>query len=267
MEYCSGGDLRELLDVIGVLEEWEAKVWFAEMCSAVHSLHSLNYIHRDLKPDNFFIDSRGHIKLGDFGLSASDKTPKKPKFSTETPSLRAPLSLDNFNTRFKTVIVQRRDTIITEPVITKNILLAYSVVGTPEFMSPEIIAQTENSKFSPLPNTTPGYSYEVDWWSLGCVFYTCILGAPPFSGDTTENIFKLIINWEQLLPRILGQYSDYMSKEFYNLLSGFLTEPTKRLGDSDFSKIRTHKFFGGLDWENLDQEKTVYIPLPSASDK
>jgi serine/threonine kinase 38 len=38
------------------------------MVLAIDSVHKMNYIHRDLKPDNILIDNKGHLKLSDFGL-------------------------------------------------------------------------------------------------------------------------------------------------------------------------------------------------------
>lgn len=35
----------------------------------VDALHRLGYVHRDLKPDNIMIDTNGHLRLTDFGLS------------------------------------------------------------------------------------------------------------------------------------------------------------------------------------------------------
>ncbi len=39
------------------------------MISAIEYIHKMNYIHRDTKPDNILLDSEGHVKISDFGLS------------------------------------------------------------------------------------------------------------------------------------------------------------------------------------------------------
>lgn len=77
MEYLPGGDLMNLFIKKDVLIEKYAKFYMAEMVLAIEAIHKMNYIHRDIKPDNILIDKNGHIKLSDFGLCAEyDITPK-----------------------------------------------------------------------------------------------------------------------------------------------------------------------------------------------
>ena len=49
--------------------EEDVKFYLAELALALDHLHSVGIIYRDLKPENILLDTEGHIKLTDFGLS------------------------------------------------------------------------------------------------------------------------------------------------------------------------------------------------------
>uniref|UniRef100_A0A0K0CTD0 non-specific serine/threonine protein kinase n=1 Tax=Angiostrongylus cantonensis TaxID=6313 RepID=A0A0K0CTD0_ANGCA len=66
MEYMPGGDLVNLMTTYDVPEKW-TRFYAAELVEALTALHSMGYIHRDVKPDNMLISRSGHIKLADFG--------------------------------------------------------------------------------------------------------------------------------------------------------------------------------------------------------
>lgn len=68
MEYLPGGDLMTLLMARDILSEDDSRFYAAQLVLAIESVHKLNCIHRDLKPDNVLIGMDGHIKLSDFGL-------------------------------------------------------------------------------------------------------------------------------------------------------------------------------------------------------
>lgn len=66
MEYMPGGDLVNLMSNYDVPERW-AKFYTAEVVLALDGIHSMGFIHRDVKPDNMLLDKFGHLKLADFG--------------------------------------------------------------------------------------------------------------------------------------------------------------------------------------------------------
>jgi len=66
MDYMPGGDLVNLMSNYEVPEKW-ARFYCAEVVLAPDAIHSMGFVHRDVKPDNMLLDAKGHLKLADFG--------------------------------------------------------------------------------------------------------------------------------------------------------------------------------------------------------
>ncbi|GAA6228818.1 rho-associated protein kinase 2-like isoform X2 [Lates japonicus] len=66
MEFMPGGDLVTLTMNYDIPEKW-ARFYTAEVVLALDAIHSMGFIHRDIKPDNMLLDQHGHLKLADFG--------------------------------------------------------------------------------------------------------------------------------------------------------------------------------------------------------
>lgn len=217
MEFLPGGDFMNLLIEKDKLTEEEARFYIAELILAVDSIHKLDCIHRDIKPDNILIDKNGHIKLSDFGLAkVSDKLYEQNSVKDE-----------NFNPKKMTH---------------KKL---YSCVGTAYYVAPEVL----NKK---------GYGQEIDWWSVGVIFFEMLVGYAPFCAQETQEVCFKILNWEKYLqipPEIK------LSNEANDLIKRMISDPNKRLGKNGADEIKAHPFFKGVDWEHIRETmKPPFVP-------
>lgn len=69
MDFLNGGEIFYHLRREQRFSEDRVRFYAAEILIALECLHNNGIIYRDLKPENVLLDSDGHIKLTDFGLS------------------------------------------------------------------------------------------------------------------------------------------------------------------------------------------------------
>ena len=258
LDYCPGGDFMNYLIQRDILLESEARFYIAEIILCVDSLHKINCIHRDLKPDNILIGEDGHLKLSDFGLSfiSSDKlfplTENKNQKITKNSEKQKKQKLTNSIIR-TSYEEDSKNTEINENCKKSNInnpRIAFSNVGSPDYVAPEVI-------------TNEGYGKEIDWWSVGAIFYEMLIGFPPFFSDSPQITCQKIKNFEQYLfiPKERN-----ISLEAKKLIYSFLTHANKRLGINGIEEIKNHCFFEKFNWETIREQKPPFIPKLSSSD-
>jgi len=138
MRFIDGPSLGQFLDSQKKLAIGDAARIARQVADALAYAHTYEIVHRDIKPDNILLDRSGHVLVTDFGIAKAAQAAKEKKSGVS---------------------------LTTEG----------SVVGTPQYMSPE------QASGDPLDGRS-------DIYSLGIVLYEMLAGSPPFDGDSAADI-------------------------------------------------------------------------------
>ncbi|KAL8976620.1 MAG: hypothetical protein Q9177_006814 [Variospora cf. flavescens] len=126
--------------------------------------------------------------------------------------------------------------------------MAYSTVGTPDYIAPEIF-------------TGEGYAFSCDWWSVGAIMFECLIGWPPFCAEDPHDTYRKIVNWRETL-----YFPDDvpLGETARHLICSLLCSAAHRLGTASgsagASEIKGHDFFRGVAWDGLRKIRAPFEP-------
>ena len=145
MEYVEGTSLAAVLARRGALPSSVVLALAKQLMRALDAAHEQGIMHGDVKPANLLLATDGLLKVTDFGVASLVRRPASPVSQPAEETVGPPR-------------------------------LAGAVVGTPEYMAPELLLGGQPDVSS-------------DLYAAGMVLHECLTGSTPFQGDTPRGFF------------------------------------------------------------------------------
>lgn len=151
MEKLTGGELFDQITSKKRFSEPEARYVFQQVCEGLQFLHSRHILHRDVKPENILIASSQEVPA---------------------PDGRGTITL--------------YDVKLADYGLSKHVTsgVAASMVGTPQYWAPEVLAAGGHS------GDSAHYDHRADLWSLGVTLYVMLRGQYPFKGANPNEMIR-----------------------------------------------------------------------------
>ena len=203
LEHCALGDLSQYLRRVRRVAEPVARTFAAQIAGGLREMRARNLIHRDLKPQNLLLcrtpatDVRAEVKSGTASEKASLGSEKDASYTSAT------LKIADFG--FARYVHPSG--------------LAETLCGSPLYMAPEILSYQK-------------YDAKADLWSVGCILFELVCGAPPFAGANPMALLRNITRGDARIP---GCVAGELSRECVDLMRGLLQkDPARRMSHEQF---------------------------------